>query len=45
MRLSLYKAKFDPVLEPFWTLEKPDILYKIRVFASKKLSRAKKPKK
>ena len=28
-RLSRYKAKFDPVLEPFWTLRKADTLYKI----------------
>jgi hypothetical protein len=24
-----YKSKFDPVLEPFWTLEKTDTLYRI----------------
>ena len=27
--LSTYKAKFDPVLEPYWILEKADKLYKI----------------
>ena len=27
--LSIYKAKFDPVLEPYWILEKADTLYKI----------------
>ena len=26
---SRYKGKFDPVLEPFWTLTKADTLYKI----------------
>jgi len=28
-RLSRYKAKFNPVLEPFWTLKKANTLYKI----------------
>jgi hypothetical protein len=27
--LSGYKAKFDPLLEPFWSLRKADMLYKI----------------
>jgi lipid II:glycine glycyltransferase (peptidoglycan interpeptide bridge formation enzyme) len=27
--LSMFKSKFDPVLEPFWTLEKTDTLYRI----------------
>jgi CelD/BcsL family acetyltransferase involved in cellulose biosynthesis len=27
--LSGYKAKFDPLLEPFWSLRKADTLYKI----------------
>ena len=35
--LSRFKAKFDPVLEPFWTLKKTDTLYKIWNFAYKKL--------
>jgi lipid II:glycine glycyltransferase (peptidoglycan interpeptide bridge formation enzyme) len=39
---SQYKSKFDPVLEPYWTLEKTDTLHKI-YSACKKLSWAKKP--
>jgi lipid II:glycine glycyltransferase (peptidoglycan interpeptide bridge formation enzyme) len=31
-----YKSKFDPVLEPYWTLEKTDTLHKIHS-AGKKL--------
>ncbi|MGZ8889594.1 MAG: hypothetical protein ACXW1D_08715, partial [Halobacteriota archaeon] len=27
-RLSKYKSKFDPALEPFWTLKKASTLYK-----------------
>jgi hypothetical protein len=34
--LSEYKAKFDPALEPFWILEKPDRLYTLRYFVFKK---------
>jgi CelD/BcsL family acetyltransferase involved in cellulose biosynthesis len=41
-RLSRFKSKFDPVIEPFWTLEKADTPYKIRAFAYNKLSGAKK---
>ena len=41
-RLSPYKAKFDPVLEPFCVVERTDTLYKTINFASKKLSWAKK---
>jgi len=33
---SQYKSKFDPVLEPYWSLNKTDTLHKI-YFASKKL--------
>jgi hypothetical protein len=33
---SLFKSKFDPVLEPFWSLKKTDTLHKI-YFAYKKL--------
>jgi len=35
--LSQFKSKFDPVLEPFWTLKKPDTLGKIWHFTYKKL--------
>ncbi len=38
--LSRYKAQFDPVLEPYWTLEKADTLYKIPHFAYSKLVRS-----
>jgi len=38
---SQYKSKFNPGLEPYWTLKKTDTLHKI-YFASKKLSRPKK---
>jgi len=41
-RLSRYKAKFDPVLEPFCFVERTDTVGKIVNFAWKKLSRAKK---
>jgi hypothetical protein len=40
--LSRYKAKFDPVLEPFCFVERPDTLGKTVNFAWKNLSRAKK---
>jgi hypothetical protein len=33
---SQYKSKFDPVLEPYWTLNKADTLHKIQ-FAFKML--------
>ncbi len=41
-RLSIYKAKFDPVLEPYCIVQKTDARFKIRNFAYKKLSGAKK---
>jgi lipid II:glycine glycyltransferase (peptidoglycan interpeptide bridge formation enzyme) len=41
-RTSLFKAKFDPVLEPYCTVERMDTLYNSVNFARKKLSRAKK---
>jgi CelD/BcsL family acetyltransferase involved in cellulose biosynthesis len=37
-----YKAKFDPVLEPFWTLEKTDTLYRIGLRAMRGLRGLKK---
>ncbi|MGZ8874520.1 MAG: GNAT family N-acetyltransferase [Halobacteriota archaeon] len=39
--LSRFKSKFDPVLEPFCVVEKVDAAYKVRDFAYKKLSGAK----
>ncbi|MGZ4951578.1 MAG: GNAT family N-acetyltransferase [Halobacteriota archaeon] len=33
-RLGRYKAKFDPLLEPFWDLKKANTIYKISEFAS-----------
>ncbi len=41
-RLSQYKAKFDPVLEPFYYVERVDRLCKTVGFAFEKLSRARK---
>jgi hypothetical protein len=40
--LSRFKAKFDPVLEPFCIVEKTDAAYEVRDFAYNKLSGAKK---
>jgi hypothetical protein len=40
--LSRYKSKFDPILEPFCIVEKTDVAYKVRDFAYKKFSGAKK---
>ncbi|MGZ7138847.1 MAG: GNAT family N-acetyltransferase, partial [Halobacteriota archaeon] len=40
--LSRFKSKFDPVLEPFCVVDKADTAYKVRDFAYKKLSGAKK---
>jgi hypothetical protein len=40
--LARYKAKFDPVLEPFCLVERTDTLGKIVFFVSKNLSGAKK---
>ena len=37
--LSMYKSKFDPVLEPFWTLKKADTLYKIGLRVKQSLRR------
>jgi Acetyltransferase (GNAT) domain len=37
-----YKAKFDPLLEPFWTLEKTDALYRIGLRAMRSLRGLKK---
>jgi hypothetical protein len=42
LALSRYKAKFDPVLEPFCFVERTDTLGKTANFALKKLSWAKK---
>jgi hypothetical protein len=39
--LSIYKAKFDPVLEPYCIVEKRDTLANIGDFAYKKLNKAK----
>jgi lipid II:glycine glycyltransferase (peptidoglycan interpeptide bridge formation enzyme) len=39
-----YKSKFDPVLEPFWTLEKTDTLYRIGQRAMRSLRDLKKVK-
>jgi hypothetical protein len=39
---SPYFSKFDPVLEPFWTLEKTDTLYKIGLRAMRSLRGLKK---
>jgi hypothetical protein len=36
-RLSKYKSKFDPALEPFWTLNKASTLYKSGLRAKKML--------
>jgi len=41
-RPDRFKSKFDPVLEPYWELEKTDALFEISNFAYKNLSRAKK---
>ena len=41
-RLAIYKAKFDPVLEPYCKVGRTDARFKIRNFANKKLSGAKK---
>jgi predicted N-acyltransferase len=40
--ISRFKSKFDPVLEPYCTVEKRDTLYNSVNFARKKLSGAKK---
>jgi hypothetical protein len=37
--LSGYKAKFDPLLEPFWSLNKADTLYKIGLRVKQSLRR------
>jgi hypothetical protein len=41
-RLSRYKSKFDPALEPYWTLTKADTRFKIQDFAVSKLVGSKK---
>jgi hypothetical protein len=39
-RPSRFKSKFDPVLEPYWEVEKADMLYKSARFAYSKLGGA-----
>ena len=41
-RISRYKVKFDPVLEPFYYVERADRLCKTASFAFEKLGRARK---
>jgi lipid II:glycine glycyltransferase (peptidoglycan interpeptide bridge formation enzyme) len=38
-RVNMFKSKFDPALEPYCYVEKPDALYKIESFVYSKYSK------